>query len=55
LNETDRPVTVTLSASGFFEVAAEFREEVPPVTYDIVTTLEALDALEPEDPGDVPQ
>ncbi|MDH3207575.1 MAG: hypothetical protein OEO79_13320 [Gemmatimonadota bacterium] len=38
LNETDRPVTVTLHASGFFEVAAEFREGVPPVSYDIMTT-----------------
>jgi hypothetical protein len=42
LNETDRPVTVTLNAAGFFEVAAEFREDVPPVSYDIMTTPEEL-------------
>jgi len=33
LNETDRPVSVTLYAAGFFEEAAEFREDVPPVPY----------------------
>lgn len=52
LNETDRPVTVTLNTAGFFEVAAEFKEDVPPVSYDIVTTPEALlvedGASEPE-------
>lgn len=42
LNETDRPVTVTLNASGFFEVAAEFRQEVPPVSYDINALPEDL-------------
>ena len=42
MNETDRPVTVTLNAAGFFEVAAEFREDVPPVSYDIMTTPEEL-------------
>lgn len=30
LNETDRPVTVTLNASGFFEMAIEFRRGVAP-------------------------
>ena len=47
LNETDRIVTVTLNAAGFFEVAAEFREEVPPVAYDIMTTPEELAIGEP--------
>lgn len=42
LNETDRAVTVTLNAAGFFEVAAEFREDVPPVSYDIRTAPEDL-------------
>jgi hypothetical protein len=38
LNETDRPVTVTLDTAGFFEVAAEFHEDVPPVSFDITRT-----------------
>lgn len=38
LNEGDRPVTVTLHAAGFFEYAAEFHEDVPPVIYDITAT-----------------
>ncbi|MGD8289495.1 MAG: hypothetical protein PVI31_12785 [Gemmatimonadota bacterium] len=42
LNENDRPVTVTLNAAGFFDYAAEFHEDVPPVTYDITTTPDAL-------------
>jgi hypothetical protein len=42
LNETDRAVTVTLNAAGFFEVAAEFREDEPPVAHDITTTPEEL-------------
>lgn len=42
LNETDRPVTVTLNTAGFFEVAAEFREDAPPVAHDIMTTPEEL-------------
>jgi hypothetical protein len=42
LNENDRPVTVTLNAAGFFEVAAEFHEDVPPVTYDITVTPDEL-------------
>jgi hypothetical protein len=49
LNETDRPVTVMLNTSGFFEVAAEFREEVPPVAHDIMTTPEELMIGEPSD------
>jgi len=38
LNETDRPVTVTLDTAGFFEVAAEFQEDAPPVSFDITRT-----------------
>ena len=41
-NESDRPVTVTLSTAGFFQVAAEFREDVPPVSYDILATPDDL-------------
>jgi len=37
-NETDRPVTVTLDTAGFFEVAAEFQEDAPPVSFDITRT-----------------
>jgi len=50
LNETDRPVTVTLNTAGFFEVAAEFREDVPPVAHDIMTTPEGL-AIEERSEG----
>lgn len=42
MNESDRPVTVTLSTAGFFQVAAEFREDVPPVSYDILATPDDL-------------
>lgn len=38
LNETDRPVTVTLDTAGFFEVAAEFHEDAPPESFDITRT-----------------
>jgi hypothetical protein len=44
VNETDRPVTVTLSAAGFFEVGAEFREDAPPVSYDMTTGPDVLDS-----------
>jgi hypothetical protein len=37
LNETDRPVTVTLNTAGFFESAVEFLEDVPPVGHTIAT------------------
>ena len=42
LNETDRPVTVTLNAAGFFESAGEFRADTPPVAYDITTGPEVV-------------
>jgi len=35
LNETDRLVTVTLNAAGFFDSATEFREDTPPIGYGI--------------------
>ncbi len=44
LNETDRPVTVALNTAGFFEAAGEFREDVPPVSYDITTGPEVVPA-----------
>jgi hypothetical protein len=37
LNESDRPVTVTLQAAGFFLEAGEFRRGVPPVSFEILT------------------
>jgi hypothetical protein len=42
-NETDRPVTVTLNAAGFFETGAEFRQDTPPVAYDIMATPDDLE------------
>jgi hypothetical protein len=45
LNETDRPVTVTLNTAGFFEIAGEFREDVPPVSYDMLTGPDVLQDL----------
>jgi hypothetical protein len=42
LNETEQPVTVTLDAAGFFQAAAEYREDTPPVAYDILTTPDEI-------------
>lgn len=42
LNETDRPVTVTLNTAGFFILAGEFWENEPPVSHDIVTTPDVV-------------
>lgn len=47
LNETDRPVTVTLSAAGFFRAGAEFREDSS-TSHDILTTPEAIEGIEPQ-------
>jgi len=52
LNETDRPVTVTLNTAGFFETAVEYPEDAPPVGRDITTTAKDLsigNAVEPRD------
>lgn len=49
LNETDRPVTVTLYTAGFFEVAAEFREDEPPSSFDIDLTPEEVMTGEAEE------
>ena len=38
LNETDRPVTVTLHASGFFTTSTEFLEGVAPMVREITGT-----------------
>jgi len=38
LNETERPVTVTIDASGFFTYAVEFLPDVAPVMHDIPAT-----------------
>ncbi len=38
LNEGTDTVTVTIDAAGFFDYAVEFREDVPPVPYEITTT-----------------
>lgn len=38
LNETDRPVTVTLHAAGFFTTSTEFREGVAPIVREITET-----------------
>jgi hypothetical protein len=38
LNETDRPVTVTLYAAGFFTTSTEFLEGVAPIVREITET-----------------
>ena len=38
LNETDRPVTVTLYAAGFFTTSTEFLEGVAPIVREIMET-----------------
>ena len=38
LNETDRPVTVTLYAAGFFSTSTEFLEGVAPIVREITET-----------------
>ena len=38
LNETDRPVTVTLHAAGFFSTSTEFLEGVAPIVREITET-----------------
>ena len=38
LNETDRPVKVTLNAAGFFSTSAEFRQGVTPIVREITET-----------------
>lgn len=51
LNENDRPVRVTLNTAGFFEVAAEFPQDAPPITRDILTTPEDLTIGNPDSEG----
>ena len=38
LNEGDDSLTVTLDAAGFFDFAVEFREDTPPVEYELTAT-----------------
>jgi len=38
LNETDRPVTVTLHAAGFFTTSTEFRQGMAPIGREITET-----------------
>ncbi len=40
VNESDRPVTVTLHATGFFTMSMEFREDVAPIEREIMATPE---------------
>jgi hypothetical protein len=39
-NESDRPVTVTIHATGFFTMSTEFRADVAPIEYEIMATPE---------------
>ena len=39
-NESDRPVTVTIHATGFFTMSTEFRADVAPIDYEIMATPE---------------
>ena len=40
LNESDRPLTVTLHATGFFTTSTEFRQDVAPIERETTATPE---------------